>query len=204
MFWLLRACFRDLIVVNCICSGVSLQGNTHIWNMTFSKRKSFKQTSAGNRRKNSGFLSVNIMSLILLPVQLTQPLAESQWNQPEDSALGPQLTRSGSSLITAVALSQGLNMLAKPVYMGLVGPCLQRSSTLFFGPLSDLAIRSGKNICWVKIDTTTILMKGKQLKLFCKIFAYGHTLFPRELQSSWDMPPLPMYWELVNSLSQLQ
>lgn len=53
---------------------------------------------------------------------------------------------------------------------------------------------------------TSALMKDKQLVLFCKIFAYGHTLFPlnRELQRSWDTLPLPMYFEFVNSLLQLQ
>lgn len=55
-FWPFGVWFRDLIVVYRIRSGVPLQGNTHFWNMTFSKRKAFKQISAGNRRKNSGFL----------------------------------------------------------------------------------------------------------------------------------------------------
>lgn len=57
----------------------------------------------------------------------------------------------------------------------------KRFHSLFSGILSDLAIRSGKNICWVKIDMTTVLMKGKQLKLFCEIFAskeLGHATPP--------------------------
>lgn len=86
---------RDLIIIDRIHSVVPLQGNTHFWNTTFSKRKAFKQTTFAERIQQT---SAYITRLFPPPCQLPPSPQSLHYNKLEDSALGSWLIPSRSSL----------------------------------------------------------------------------------------------------------